>query len=125
MATELTFKPGRVPGIAVATRAHRAPIGGMSAVQRDALAGLIHEPVRTTGWHAGQSAGAVTVWLIATATALLWSFAIAFVLLQEVGLVPPIDALVAGQTVASHTVAAPAAAHADAHQSSATVSRTM
>jgi hypothetical protein len=125
MATELTFKPGRVPGIAVAKPARRAPIGDMSAVQREALAGLIHEPVRTTGWRAGQSAGAVTVWLIATATALLWSFAIAFVLLQEVGLIPSIDAPMAADTAALHAVAAPAAAHADAHQSSATVSRTM
>ena len=99
----------------------------MSAVQREALAGLIHEPVRT---HAdgvrGNSAGAVTVWLIATATALLWSFAIAFVLVagSRIGCAHRCIGRQA-KPPASHTVAAPATAHADAHQSSATVSRTM
>jgi hypothetical protein len=126
MATTLTFQPGRVPGIWSATPARPAPIGGMSKAQRDALAALIHEPIGASGTGAERrDLGAALVWLIATATTLLWSVAIAFALVQEMGWLPRIDTLMAAGSPASHAVAAPAAAHTVAHQSSATVNRTM
>ena len=123
MATALTFQPGRVPGIG---SARLAPIGGMSEAQRKALSALIHEPIGARESDAGQrDLGAALIWLIATATTLLWSLAIAFALANEIGWVPQVDALLAETSPASHAVAAPAAAHAVANQSSAVVNRTM
>jgi hypothetical protein len=126
MATTLTFQPGRVPGIGPAMPARPAPVGSMSVAQREALAALIHEPIGASETGAEQrDLGAALVWLITTATAFLWSVAVAFALVQEMGWLPGIDMLMAADSPASHAVAAPAAAHAVAHQSSATVNRTM
>ena len=123
MATTLTFQPGRVPGIRPALP---APVGNMTTRQRDALAALIHEPIGACESGAQRrDLGAGLVWLIATATALLWSLAIAFALVQEIGWLPRIDTLMAAGAPASVAVAAPAAAHAIAVQSSAAVNRTM
>ena len=126
MATTLTFKPGRVPGLGQAAKARPAPIGNMSATQREALAALIHEPIGVREsrpeW---ANVAAALVWFVCTAVALIWSAAIVFALASEIGWVPQIEALVAGDALASHAVAAPATANAVAHQSSATVNRTM
>ena len=125
MATTLTFQPGRVPGIRPALP---APVGNMTTRQRDALAALIHEPIGVREsrpeW---ANVGAALVWIVCTAVALIWSAAIVFALASEIGWVPQVEALVAGNALASHAVAAPAAAaaHAIAVQSSAVVNRTM
>ena len=119
MATALTFQPGRVPGIG---SARLAPIGGMSEAQRKALSALIHEPVGARESER-RDLGTALVWLIATATAFLWSLAIALALVQEIGWVRQVDALAAANSPASH--AAAPAAHAVAAHSSATANRTM
>jgi hypothetical protein len=126
MATTLTFEPGRVPGLGQAAKARPAPIGNMSATQREALAALIHEPIGVREsrpeW---ANVGPALVWIVCTAVALIWSAAIVFALASEIGWVPQFEALMAGNALDSHAVVAPAAAHTVANQSSATVNRTM
>ncbi len=122
MATALTFRPGRVPGIGAA---RSAPTGDMSSTQRDALSALIHEPIGVRESHLDwANVGAAVAWLVCIAVALIWSVAIAFALASEIGWVPQVEALAAGRSPASHA-AAPAAPHAVAVQSSATINRTM
>ena len=124
MATSLTFQPGRVPGLGQAAKARPARIGNLSARQHEALAALIHEPIRASESRAEwANVGAGVAWVVCTAVALIWSAAITFALASEIGWVPQVDALVAGNSLVSHAVAAPA--NAVARQSSAAVNRTM
>jgi hypothetical protein len=124
MATSLTFQPGRVPGIGQAPKARPAQIGDMTARQREALAALIHEPIGASESRAEwANVGAGVAWIVCTAVALIWSAAITFALASEIGWVPQVDALTAGNSLVSHAVATPA--NAVVHQSSAAVNRTM
>ena len=101
MATSLTFQPGRVPGLGQAAKARPARIGNLSARQHEALAALIHEPIRASESRAEwANVGAGVAWVVCSAVA-----------------------LVAGNSLVSHAVAAPA--NAVARQSSAAVNRTM
>ena len=98
MTADLTFVPGRVPGIArsrartnVAVALRRPPahaaapvtgprdplLPGMTAPQRQALAALIHTPAGTEDERDGASHGAANVaWIAVVACALAWTMAI-------------------------------------------------
>ena len=107
MATELTFSPGFVPGIARAQ--HRvvrkpalhaaAPVSPasesappMTAEQRRALAYLIHTPVGATDLRFSRDrAGGGVVWAVVTACALAWTLTIATALFPDVKLVGAIE----------------------------------
>ena len=81
MANELTFYPGRVPGLPQAPRLRRTPPSeepGMTLDQRAALAALIHVPARPRSTRvvlADLAAG--VAWMLVTACALAWTLAIA------------------------------------------------
>lgn len=107
MATELTFAPGYVPGLARTPR-HTARKAGphaaapvspscelappMTAEQRRALAALIHTPAGATDLRFSRDrAGAGIVWAVVTACALAWTLTIAAALLPETKLVGSID----------------------------------
>src|SRR6516225_498110 len=93
MTAELTFAPGRVPGISRAPRRvvrratphAAAPVSPsdeapppMSASQRRALAALIHTPAGAGTEAYGRSrTTAGVVWAVVTACALAWTLTIA------------------------------------------------
>jgi len=95
MTADLTFVPGRVPGIArsrAATGSLRRPparaaapvtqprdplLPGMTAPQRQALAALIHTPAGGDDGRDGVLRGAANVaWMAVVACALVWTMAI-------------------------------------------------
>ncbi len=100
MAAELTFTPGRVPGIAKAPRSMTArsataaqalppcapeeALPPMTARQREALAALIHTPAgEARARFLRDRAGAGIVFAVVTASALAWTLAIAVALVPE------------------------------------------
>jgi len=109
MTADLTFVPGRVPGIArsrIATKgpgaaalrrppAHAAApvtqprdplLPGMTAPQRQALAALIHTPAGGDDGRDGVLHGATNVaWMAVVACALAWTMAIVVELAPDLG----------------------------------------
>jgi hypothetical protein len=97
MATELTFQPGRVPGLA--RRAPR-PLGDVPAVafrpmsceQRTALRELIHTPARISASRFSRAdAVAGIAWMVVTACALAWTLVIANALVPSLGIALSIE----------------------------------
>jgi len=97
MATQLTFQPGRVPGLAHPGR-HTAPVRRhcdevtsegqpISLRQRAALSALIHTPIRTATPRLTRSdMGAGIAWIVVTACALAWTLVIAVSLAPDISL---------------------------------------
>ena len=96
MAAELTFQPGRVPGLARRNSPSRRgmPIEapGMSATQRAALTALIHTPIRQAAPRFSRAdAGAGVAWIVVTACALAWTLMIAVELAPDLRIARPIE----------------------------------
>ena len=96
MAAELTFQPGRVPGLARRSgRSHRdtaiaAPV--MSAERQAALAALIHTPIRRPAPRFGRAdVGAGIAWIVVTACALAWTLMIAVELAPDLRIARSIE----------------------------------
>lgn len=112
MAAQLTFQPGRVPGLAhrsghpapVRRHCHEATPEGrpMSLGQRAALSALIHAPIRTATPRLTRSdVGAGIAWVVVTACALAWTLVIAVSLAPDISLagalqVPQVAAMAVG-----------------------------
>ena len=112
MAAELTFTPGRVPGIArsqprPSTTAARRPsahgaapvspprdlLPGMTLAQRRALAALVHTPAGALDLRCGASRrGSNVAWIALFLCTLAWTVAIAVELTPELRVARAIDA---------------------------------
>ena len=108
MTTELTFVPGRIPGMQRRTKVH---LPGMTPAQRAALAALIHIPARTRPPRFDRSdLGAGIAWIVVTACALAWTLVIALTLAPEVNFVRGFEVPQVAHATLRHVAEAPRAA---------------
>jgi len=115
MTTQLTFQPGRVPGLS-RRNAGAPPVRRpcpeaapdappMTLRQRAALSALIHTPIRpATPRLTREDVGAGIAWVVVTACALAWTLVIAISLAPDLSLagvfeVPQVAAMALGGAV--------------------------
>jgi len=114
MTTELTFVPGRIPGMArnrTKVRSAPANTAGMTRAQRAALAALIHIPARTRQPRFDRSdLGAGIAWIVITACALAWTLVIALTLAPEVNFARSFEVPQVAQAALRHVAEAQRAA---------------